>query len=110
MFWFLAGFNSIYPVFLKKENPVCLSSSSFLPIIEDTAALDCILYGCCNLHVQFYVWTLCLKNLTVPPQVRKIPLPFLAKAKGISLVLQLLLLLLISLRPSSRPSILSDLH
>eukprot|EP00069_Balaena_mysticetus_P001118 bmy_03692T0 len=29
---------------------------------NDTVALDCILNGCCNLRVPFYIQVLCLKN------------------------------------------------
>ena len=50
--------DSILSSLLKK----CLGSSSFFLVIDDTVALDCILNGCCNLCVPFYLWVLCLKN------------------------------------------------
>ena len=33
----------------------CLGGSSFSLVIDDTVAPDCILNGCCDLHVPFYV-------------------------------------------------------
>ena len=61
-----ARLNSIYP--LEKMVQWCLSSSPFFLIIDDMVALD--------LRAGFYVQALCLKNLTVPPQIKKILLPF----------------------------------
>ena len=31
-------------------------------VIDGMVALDCILNGCCNLRVLFYIRVLCLKN------------------------------------------------
>ena len=67
----LAGFNSIYP--LEKSDPEC---SLFFLVIDDTVARDCILNGCCNLPAPFHFWVLYLKKLTVPPEIKKIPLSF----------------------------------
>ena len=65
MFWFLARFNSIYP--LEKSSPVISGWYFFFLffffVINSSVALDCILNGCCNLHVLFYVQALCLKKL-----------------------------------------------
>ena len=51
-FWFLIGFNSIYP--LKKMTQWCLGSSSFSLVGDDMIALDCIMNGCCNLRELFW--------------------------------------------------------
>ena len=40
-----------------------MGSSSLILITDDIVSLDCILNGCCNLHVLFYVQALCLKKL-----------------------------------------------
>ena len=54
--------DSILSTLLKKMIQRCLGSSSFFLIIDDTVALDCILNGCCNLCVPFYVQVLCPQN------------------------------------------------
>ena len=90
---FLAGFNSIFP--LDKTIQLCLRSGSLLLIIDDTVALDCTWNGCCNLCVPFWALGLMPQKWTVPPQIKKIPLPF--HALWISVVLQLLLLPFFSL-------------
>ena len=57
--WFLAGFSS---TLLKKTTQWCLGSSSFILVIDDMVALDCILNSCSSLCVPFYIRVLCLKN------------------------------------------------
>ena len=47
---------------LKKTIQRCLGSSSLFLIIDDVVQSDCILDGCCNLHVAFNVQVLSLKN------------------------------------------------
>ena len=64
-----------------------MSGSSVFLLIEDTLALGCILNSC-NTFVY-------CSTLGPVPQIKKIPLPFLAS--GISSVLQLLLLPFVSL-------------
>ena len=54
--------DSIVSTLLKKwSSDVCVVALFFL-VVDDPVALDCILNGCCNLRVPFYVWVLCLKN------------------------------------------------
>ena len=54
----------------------CLGGSSvffffFSLIIDDLVALNCILNGCCRLHVPFYIWSAPMPQiLTVPPQIQ----------------------------------------
>ena len=62
--------HSIYP--LEKAIQWCLGSGSFFLIffvIDDTAALDCILNSYCNLHVPSCNQVLCLKNSFVVVQL-----------------------------------------
>ena len=49
--------DSILSTLLKKKKTIqrCLGSSSFFLVIDDTVALYCLLNGCCNLRVPFYV-------------------------------------------------------
>ena len=47
------------------SHPPCLGCSSFFLVIDDSRPLDCILSGCCNLHVLIYIQVLCLKTNTV---------------------------------------------
>ena len=54
--------DSILSTLLKKMIQRCLSGSFFFLVIDGTIAVDCILNGCCNLHVLFYIRVLCLKN------------------------------------------------
>ena len=87
-FWYLVGFSSAYP--LEKMIQRCLGSRSFFfLIIDDTAALDCILKGRWNLHVSVLCLDLVSQKLTVSPQMKKIPSPF--PVAWISLVFPLLL-------------------
>ena len=63
-FWFLAEVNSIY---LREKMIQWWPGSSsffffFFLIIHDSVALDCILNGCCNLRVPFYIQVLHLKT------------------------------------------------
>ena len=53
--------DSVLSILLKKRCSDVWVVAIFL-IIDDTVALDCILNGCCNLCVPFYVWVLCLKT------------------------------------------------
>ena len=94
-FRFLDGFNSISP--FEETSQGYLGSSSFFIIIDDMLVLDCILNGCCSLHVLFYLQALHLKN-SQSCLHKKIPSPF--PASWISLVLQLLLSL-VSFHPFS---------
>lgn len=52
-FLFLARFSSINEYPLEKLIQRCLSSSSFILVIDDTVALDCVLKSCCKLHAPF---------------------------------------------------------
>ena len=54
--------DSFLSTLLKKMNQWCLSSVSFFLVVDNMAALDCILNSYCNLRVPFYVSVLCLKN------------------------------------------------
>jgi len=60
---------------LKNVIQWCMSSSSFFLIIHNTVALDCILKNRCNLHTILNSGPVIQKR-TVPPQLKKIPLPF----------------------------------
>ena len=49
MFWFLAGFSSIFSRKKKKQSRDVWVVALFLLFIDDTVALGCILNGYCNL-------------------------------------------------------------
>ena len=42
----------------KEHDPVMSGQQLFFLIIDDTAALDCILNSCCTIHEPFYIWVL----------------------------------------------------
>ena len=71
-FWFLAWFNSTYP--LEEMTQWCRGSSFFFLITGDLVALAYMLNSCCKLRVLFCIWVLC-SNLTVTPQVKTVPSP-----------------------------------
>ena len=54
--------DSILSPLLKKRSSDVWVVALFFLVLDDIVALDCILNGCCKLHVLFYVWVLCLKN------------------------------------------------
>ena len=53
--------DSILSTLLKKRSSDVWVVALF-SLIDDTIALDCILNGCCNFCVRFYIRVLCLKN------------------------------------------------
>ena len=94
-FLFLAWFNSTYP--LEKMTQWCRGSSFFIfifLIIGDLVALNYMLNSCCKLHVCS-TFRSCASNLTVTPQVKKIPSPL--PELWISSILQLFLPFVLSL-------------
>ena len=52
--------DSVLSTLLKKQSSDVWVVAFFFLVLDDTVALDCILNGCCNLCVLFYVWVLCL--------------------------------------------------
>ena len=54
--------DSILSTLLKKQSSDIWVVSLSSLIIDDKVALVCILKGCCNLHVPFYICGLCLKT------------------------------------------------
>ena len=109
--WFLAGFNSIYPLKKKKKKKKtvqgCLDSSSLFSHHRWPSST--------RLHSERLLQPAgtilrsrpVLPKLTVPPHIKKILLPL--TVSWISSVLQLLLPL-VSLHPFSGPPIPSGLH
>ena len=65
-------FTSNISTLLKKRS----SDIWVVALLDNTAALDCILDGCYDLRAPFYVQILCLKKLKVPLQIKKTPLLF----------------------------------
>ena len=82
--WFLAGFNSIHP--LEKTIHWCLDSSSFSLAINDMVAW--IDFWTAAENFVYHSTFRFRASKTVPPQIKKIPLPF--PESSISWVLQLL--------------------
>ena len=57
-----SSLDSILFTLLKKRSSDVWVVALFFLVIDDAVALDCILNGCCNLRVPFYIQILCLKN------------------------------------------------
>ena len=55
--------DSILSALFKKKNHTVISELCLFLAIDRSVALDCVLNGCCNLHVLFYIQVLCLKKL-----------------------------------------------